>query len=92
MKCPHCQGNIGLLSKTLNSFTESRECPHCNKPIALKLNAKLLLALTPIAFAFHFFIVRPAVIPLGYSGNGVVWVSVLLALVLPFKLYSAEPM
>jgi hypothetical protein len=91
MKCPHCKGNIGFFSKALNGFGKERKCPHCSKKVKMKINWKILAILLPLAFLFHFFILKPAVIIAGFSGSGVAGISGALAAILSFRLYSDEP-
>lgn len=71
MKCPHCKGNIGFFSKALNGLGKERKCPHCSKKVKMKINWKMLAMLLPLAFLFHFFILKPAVIVAGFSGTGI---------------------
>jgi len=91
MKCPHCEGNISFLSKTLNKFGRERHCPHCNKRIKMKPSWKLLLLLIPIFILLHFFTIKPVVIALGFSGQGIAGISGVIPVLLSFRLFSDEP-
>ncbi|QJR79747.1 hypothetical protein CA267_002520 [Alteromonas pelagimontana] len=91
MKCPHCKDDISFFSRTLNKFGKERRCPHCNKRIKMKQSWKLLLLLIPLGIIFHFFILKPSAIAMGFSGNGLAALSGILPVLLSFRLFSDEP-
>ena len=40
MKCPNCEGKISVLSKTVNTWSKERHCPHCQAPIEMYIPIK----------------------------------------------------
>lgn len=91
MKFPHCHEKISLFSKTLNKFGRTKFCPNCERRIKLSPNFKLIaLAIIPV-FILHLFILKPLLILLGFSGNGVVglWGGMLVLYCMQLK--SDEP-
>lgn len=78
MKCPHCSNNIHFFSKALNTFSNPKVCPHCDKKIALVPNNKLiLLSVIPI-FIAELFVINPLLNTLGFTGKVMPWISSIL--------------
>jgi hypothetical protein len=40
MKCPKCKENIGVFTKTVNTWNKERLCPHCQAKIEVYMPAK----------------------------------------------------
>jgi hypothetical protein len=91
MKCPHCEQKIGFFSKTLNTFGRNKVCPNCNKKIKMSPNFKLIMILIIPVFLLHSFLLKPLVIILGFSGNGIVGIWGVILVLLTMQLKSAEP-
>ena len=56
MKCPHCDHNISIFSKALNSFKKSKYCHNCNRGINFYLKLPIILMLLPIIFLLYYFL------------------------------------
>ena len=91
MNCPHCDQKISLFSKTLNSFGRVKVCPSCDKKIKMSPNFKLIMYLIIPVFLLHSFLLKPLVITLGFSGNGIVGIWGALLVLLTMQLKSVEP-
>ena len=40
MKCPHCAGSVGILSKEMNAWGK-KQCPHCQEPVKVSVDLKV---------------------------------------------------
>jgi hypothetical protein len=90
MKCPHCEQKLGFFSKSLNTFGKVKVCSNCDKKIKMFPNFKLIMILIIPVFLLHSFLLKPVVIILGFSGNGIVGIWGALLVLLTMRLKSAE--
>ncbi|MEH6384297.1 MAG: hypothetical protein V7780_06795 [Colwellia sp.] len=90
MKCPHCKQKLGFFSKTLSAFGKIKICSNCEKKIKIAFNFKLIMLLVIPVFLLHSFLLKPLVIILGFSGNGIVGIWGGILVILTMQLKSAE--
>ncbi len=90
VKCPCCDGKIRRYKEIPKGENNEFHCPYCEKIIKRQISWKRLAALLPLAFVFHFLILKPVVIYLGFSGAGISGISGVLAAMLSFNLVTAE--
>jgi hypothetical protein len=57
----------------------------------MKPSWKLILLLVPTFIILHFFIFKPIVIAMGFSGHGIAGISGVISVILSFRLFSDEP-
>lgn len=91
MKCPHCEQKLGFFSKSLSKFGKVKICSNCDRKIRVSFNFKLIMLLVIPVFLLHLFLLKPLVILLGFSGNGIVGIWGGLLVLLAMQLKSAEP-
>ena len=90
MKCPQCDGGIGVFSAALNSFGTNKTCPYCNKKLRMRISWRALLLLLPVGVLLHFFVLKPVVMITGFSGSGLAAIVGTFIALGTFRLYSNE--
>lgn len=90
MKCPHCNKKISLFSKALNKSGNPKTCPECLGSVKVKVDGKLALLWFVPMFLLHFFILKPIILAMGYSGGGAIGIVAGLLVVLSMNLTSAD--
>ena len=49
MKCPHCNGKVGMFDKALNKWGKEKICPLCQKSVRVSLDfGRFILVALPI--------------------------------------------